>query len=280
MKLKDYLLLTKFRLSITVVLSAVLGYFISSNNINWQTVFCLALGGFMTTASANTFNQIIEKDTDKLMNRTANRPLPCGRMTITEAFVFGLIMAFGGFFILSYFVNMFSGVMGITSLLLYVFAYTPLKKISPVSVLVGAIPGAMPPLIGWVAATNHLSFGAWILFGIQFIWQFPHFWSIAWVLNDDYQKAGFKMLPSSGGKNKSTAFQIMAYSLGLVPLSLLPFMFNMSGGAAACLIFIVGIVFSVFSVKLYRKCTDELARKIMFFSFIYLPIVQLLLVMK
>ncbi len=273
-------MLTKFRLTTTVVLSAVLGYSIAAREINWITLLCLALGGFMTTASANTFNQIIEKDIDKLMSRTANRPLPTGRMSVTEALIFALIMAIGGFFILTYFVNLFSGIMSITSLLLYVLAYTPLKRISSVSVLVGAIPGAMPPLIGWVAATNNLAFEAWILFAIQFIWQFPHFWSIAWVLNDDYQKAGFKMLPSSGGKNQATAFQIMAYTLGLIPLSLLPFMFKMSGGLSATFILIAGIVFSVFSIRLFRKCTDDLAKKIMFFSFIYLPIVQLLLVLN
>lgn len=278
-RLKDYVLLTKFRLTITVVLSAVLGYCTATNEINWLVLLCVALGGFMTTASANTFNQIIERDVDKLMNRTANRPLPSGRMSVAEALIFAVIMGVGGFLVLSYFVNPFSGIMGITSLLLYVLAYTPLKRISSVSVLVGAIPGAMPPLIGWVAATNNLSFEAWVLFAIQFIWQFPHFWSIAWVLNDDYQKAGFKMLPSSGGKSKGTAFQVLAYTLGLIPISLLPFMFKMTGGISAFFIFVAGIIFAVFSMRLYKRCTDDFAKKIMFFSFIYLPIVQLLLVL-
>ena len=273
-------MLTKFRLTTTVVLSAVLGYAIAVKEINWITLLCLALGGFMTTASANTFNQIIEKDIDKLMNRTANRPLPTNRMSVTEAAIFATLMAVGGFCILIYFVNIFCGIMSITSLLLYVLAYTPLKRISSISVLVGAIPGAMPPLIGWVAATNNLAFEAWILFVIQFIWQFPHFWAIAWVLNDDYQKAGFKMLPSSGGKNQATAFQIMAYTLGLIPISLLPFMFKMSGEISAVFILIAGIAFAIFSIKLFRNCSDNLAKKIMFFSFIYLPLVQLLLVLN
>jgi protoheme IX farnesyltransferase len=279
-RLKDYVLLTKFRLTITVVLSALLGYCIATTEINWVILLYLALGGFMITSGANTFNQIIERDIDKLMNRTANRPLPSGRMSVAEALIFAFVMAIGGFFMLSYFVNPFSGLIGITSLLLYVLAYTPLKRISSISVLVGAIPGALPPLIGWVAATNKLSFEAWILFSIQFIWQFPHFWAIAWVLNDEYQKAGFKMLPSSGGKNKGTAFQIMAYTLGLIPISLLPFMFKISGASSAILICIAGIIFSILSLKLYRGCTDELAKKIMFFSFIYLPLIQLLLVLN
>jgi protoheme IX farnesyltransferase len=276
-RLKDYILLTKFRLNIAVVLSAILGYCTAADEINWAILLCLSLGGFMITAAANTFNQVLERDVDKLMNRTANRPLPSGRMSVTEALIFGLIMGMAGFAMLNYFVNIFCGMMGIISLLLYVFAYTPLKKLSPISVLVGSIPGAMPILIGWVAATNHLSFEAWILFAIQFIWQFPHFWSIAWVLNDDYQKAGFKMLPSASGKTKGSAFQIMAYTLGLIPISLLPFMFKMSGGMSAFFIFIAGIIFSIYAIKLYRGCNDELAKKIMFFSFFYLPLVQLLI---
>lgn len=278
-KLKDYFLLTKFRLTATVVLSAALGYCIAANEVNWQIILWLSIGGFMITAASNTFNQIIEKDIDKLMNRTMDRPLPAGRMTVAEALIFALMMSVGGFFVLSFLINIYCGLMGITSLLLYVLAYTPLKKISSVSVLVGAIPGAMPPLIGWVAATGQLSFEAWVLFAIQFIWQFPHFWAIAWVLHDDYQRAGFKMLPSSEGRSKGSAFQIMAYTLGLIPLSLIPFMFKMSGATSAVVISMAGIIFSVLAIKLYKNCTDQLAKQIMFFSFIYLPIVQILLVL-
>ena len=233
------------------------------------------LGGFLVTGASNGFNQILERDTDKMMSRTSNRPLPQERISLTEAYLLASVMAILGIAILWYYMNPLSGILGLTALLIYVLIYTPLKKITPFAVFVGAFPGAIPPLLGWVAATNNLSVEGWILFAIQFIWQFPHFWAIAWVLNEDYLKAGFKMLPSEGGRNKNSAFQVLFYSLGLIPISLLPLVFKMTGSIAGVVILICGILFAIRAYRLYKSCSVEAASKLMFASFIYLPVVQI-----
>jgi heme o synthase len=179
--------------------------------------------------------------------------------------------------ILWHFMNPLSGILGIIALVLYAAIYTPMKRVSPFAVFVGAFPGAIPPLLGYVAATNSLDINAWILFGIQFIWQFPHFWAIAWVIDEDYRKAGFRMLPSEGGKDKSSAFQIFAYSFCLIPIGLMPLLFKMSGVVSAIVIFISGIYFAITAYRLYKNCASETASRLMFASFIYLPVVQILL---
>jgi protoheme IX farnesyltransferase len=235
----------------------------------------LILGGFMVTGSSNAFNQIIEKDLDKLMSRTHKRPLPDNRMHVNEAMIFSFIMGVVGVFLLFYFINPICGILGIFALLSYTLLYTPLKKHTPFAVFVGAFPGAIPPMLGWVAATGKLDVMAFVLFSIQFIWQFPHFWAIAWVLDDDYKKAGFKMLPSLGGRNKSSAFQALVYSITLIPLSLLPFVFHVTGLISSIVIIMAGIFFMMRAIKLYQTLTIESAKALMFGSFIYLPVIQI-----
>lgn len=274
-KISDYSQFIKLRLSSLVVLSAAICFVLGSSSVDWNKLLLLVLGGFLVTGASNGFNQILERDTDKMMSRTSNRPLPQERISLTEAYLLASVMAILGIAILWYYMNPLSGILGLTALLIYVLIYTPLKKITPFAVFVGAFPGAIPPLLGWVAATNNLSVEGWILFAIQFIWQFPHFWAIAWVLNEDYLKAGFKMLPSEGGRNKNSAFQVLFYSLGLIPISLLPLVFKMTGSIAGVVILICGILFAIRAYRLYKSCSVEAASKLMFASFIYLPVVQI-----
>jgi protoheme IX farnesyltransferase len=245
---------------------------------SWSKMFLLILGGFLVTGSSNGFNQIIEKNLDKLMLRTQNRPLPKDRMGFNESFIFAFIMGVAGITILWVYMNPMSGILGFSALILYTVIYTPLKRITPFAVFVGAFPGAIPPLLGFVAASSgfgSISPEAWILFAVQFMWQFPHFWAIAWVLDDDYKKAGFRMLPSLGGRNKSSAFQVLVYTFFLVPISLFPVIYGMSGIISAVIITICGALFCYQAYNLYKECTVEAARKLMFGSFFYLPIVQI-----
>ncbi|MDQ3290653.1 MAG: protoheme IX farnesyltransferase, partial [Bacteroidota bacterium] len=188
-------------------------------------------------------------------------------------------LGIGGLGILAIFFNELTAVLSLMSLILYGFVYTPLKRISPICVLVGAIPGGLPPLLGWVAATGVVSLEAWTLFGIQFVWQFPHFWAIAWVLDDDYKRAGFRMLPMEGGKNLKTAFQIMTYTLLLIPLSMLPLQFGMTGKTSAIIAVMCGVLFLAQTLYLMQTCSKKAAMSIMFGSFLYLPIVQIALVL-
>ena len=246
-KVRDYAQFLKLRLAALVVLSAAFSFVIGSHQVNWNKMLLLVLGGFLVTGSSNGFNQIIERNLDKLMHRTHMRPLPQERMTIIESFILALTMGITGISILWIFMNPMSGILGLTALILYTLVYTPLKRITPFAVFVGAIPGAIPPLLGYVASTSgfgEITFQAWILFAVQFMWQFPHFWAIAWVLDDDYKKAGFQMLPSLGGRDKSSAFQILVYTLFLLPISLFPVMFHMSGFISAIIILICGIFFT------------------------------------
>lgn len=277
-KIRDYAAFIKVRLATLVVLSAAICFVIGSHQVNWGKMLLLVLGGFLVTGASNGFNQIIEKNLDKLMNRTLNRPLPQERMGINESYVLASLMGIAGIAILWIFMNPLSGILGLIALILYTVVYTPLKRVTPFAVFVGAIPGAIPPLLGHVASTSgfgEIQFQAWILFVIQFMWQFPHFWAIAWVLDDDYKRAGFRMLPSLGGRDKSSAFQVLVYTLFLLPISLLPVMFHMSGSISAVVILICGTFFTYQAYTLYKECTVEAARKLMFGSFIYLPVVQI-----
>src|SRR5436190_16652519 len=207
-KLGDYAQLMKMRLSSLVVFSAAMGYLVATGaDFSWPQLWLLMLGGFLVTGSSNGFNQVLEKDLDKLMDRTTRRPLPDSRMSNAEASVASLLMGVGGVAILWVFMNPLTGILSLCSLLIYAFVYTPLKRITPFAVFVGAIPGAIPPMLGWVAARNQIGLQALILYAIQFIWQFPHFWAIAWVLDDDYKKAGFHLLLSPNGRYQSSAFQ-------------------------------------------------------------------------
>ena len=279
--IKEYINLLKVRLSLLVVFSAVISFAIASKaSFDWVKMIWLVLGGFLTTGSANALNQIIEKDLDKLMNRTSKRPLPTESISKTEATIASIIMGAVGVIILTVFMNPLSGLLGLISILLYAFIYTPLKQKTPFAVFVGAFPGAIPAMLGWVAVTGSLDLEAWILFSVQFIWQFPHFWAIAWVLNDDYAKAGFQLLPAQSGRSKASAFQVVLYSLILIPISLLPVKFEMSGSIYAYTALVCGILFFLQAIKLYIKCNIESAQQLMFGSFIYLPIVQLMMLIN
>lgn len=280
-KLKDYVLLTKVRLSSLVIFSSAIGYLVAPHTmIDWGKICWLLLGGFLTTAGSNALNQVIEKDYDKLMSRTADRPLPTGRMSVTEALLAAGICGVGGVLVLWYNFNVLTAFISAVALLSYAFIYTPLKRISPIAVFVGAIPGALPPVIGWVAATGSISQEAIILFAIQFIWQFPHFWAIAWVCYDDYKKAGFKLLPSKEGRNKFSALQNIIYILVLIPVSIIPMSMNMTGWIPTTFVLFAGVLFLIPAIRLYRECSMKAAKQLMFTSFIYLPIVQLALLMK
>ena len=255
-----------------VVLSAALAYMIGSSTVDFTKLWLLVLGGFLVTGASNGLNQIFERHTDKMMLRTRMRPLPDSRMPVSEAWAISLLTGIAGIAILFLFINFKSGMLGLLALLSYAFAYTPLKKITPFAVFIGAFPGAVPTLLGWVAATNSFSYQGWVLFAIQFMWQFPHFWAIAWKLHDDYMSAGFQMLPS-GGKNTSSALQTAVYTFTLIPLGLLPYWIGMSGKISAVIITLAGIVFFYQSLRLMKTCSDEDAKKLMFGSFVYLPLV-------
>jgi heme o synthase len=272
--------LMKFRLSSLVVFSALISYCTVQLHPDWLVLAMLCLGGFLVTGASNGFNQIIEKDLDRQMKRTMSRPLPTSRITTSESMIFCSLVLLGGIAVLWYFHNLLTAIIGLSSALLYALAYTPLKRHTPFAVFVGAIPGALPPLIGAVAATSgfgEITYEAWLLFAIQFIWQFPHFWAIAWVLHDDYQQAGFFMLPSLSGRSKASAFQIFIYTLFLIPISILPCVFLFNSWITGAVIFSAGLWFLMYAYKLYRENSIEAARKLMFASFVYLPIVQLLI---
>jgi protoheme IX farnesyltransferase len=278
-KARAFFQLIKFRLALTVAFSSAIGYLLGAHELDWGKAVLVMLGGLAVTGSANTINQIFEIDLDKHMKRTAKRPLPMGVLSVAEAWVFTVVLGVIGLGLLTYFFNPLAAALSLVSLILYGFIYTPLKTISPVCVAVGAIPGGLPPLIGWVAATGYLGVEGWILFGIQFMWQFPHFWAIAWVLDDDYKKAGFKMLPTPGKKDLRTAFQIMTYTLVLIPLSLLPFYFGMTNTVYPMVAAVCGVLFLMQTFYLMRTVSKKAAMSIMFGSFLYLPIVQIALVL-
>ncbi len=268
------------RLSGLVVFSAAMGFVIATRgNFEWSKLILLVIGGFLVTGSSNAFNQIIEKDLDKLMKRTATRPLPEGRMSVMEASIAASLMGLIGVSMLWLLMNPLCGMLSLLSLLLYTLAYTPSKRYTSFSVLIGAIPGAFPPMLGWIAAKNEIGFEAVMLYVIQFIWQFPHFWAIAWNLDDDYKKAGFKMLPTKGGRTKSTAFLTMVYTSFLVPMALLLFQFKLVGIVSMFLIAACGLVFTYQSYRLFQSCSIKTAQRLMFGSFFYLPVVQIVIML-
>lgn len=282
-KFRAFVMLTKYGLSGLVVFSAVITYLTVAETIHYQQILALSIGGFMVTAAANGFNMIIEKDLDKLMDRTKNRPLPTGKLSVSESLVFCSAFGIGGTILLWVFTNPLSGILGFVSIVLYALVYTPLKRITPFSVFVGAFPGALPTLIGAVSATEgfgNITFFAVLLFTVQFFWQFPHFWSLAWFNYDDYKKAGFSMLPSKGGRDDSSKLQILIYSLFLIPISLLPYAFNFVGWLTGIIVLICGITLALQSYNFYRVSTIENAKKLFFVAIIYLPVVQLALMTK
>jgi protoheme IX farnesyltransferase len=277
-KLQDYKLLIKFNLSFMVVFSAVLSYLLAPKVIqyNWGSIILLFTGGMLVTGSANAINQVVEKDTDALMKRTAKRPVAAGRMSSREGWIFAVLSGIGGVLILSHF-NFLTAALAAFSLFLYAFIYTPLKKVSSIAVLVGAVPGALPCLIGWAAGNDDLSAGGWALFALQFFWQFPHFWAIAWIAHKDYQAAGFKLMPSEKGPTKYSAIQAIIYSLLLIPVGVFPYLLDMSGAVSLVIVTLANLLMIAQSVRLYSDMTVRAARRVMFSSYIYLPVVLLAL---
>jgi heme o synthase len=274
-KLRDYRLLVKFNLTFLVVFSAVISYLLAPKVVYYDLKMILLLfaGGFLVTGSANAINQVVEKDTDAMMKRTADRPVAAGRMTVSEGWAFAIITGVAGSLILLIFFNALSALLAVLSLFLYAFIYTPLKKVNSISVLVGAVPGALPCLIGWVAGNDALTVGGWVLFSIQFFWQFPHFWAIAWIAHKDYSKAGFKLLPSVEGPTKYSAIQSVIYSLLLIPIGVLPYLVGISGLISLWIIFVANLLMVWQSVRLYRQMETSAARRVMFSSYIYLAVV-------
>jgi protoheme IX farnesyltransferase len=278
MKLKAYFELVKFRLSFLVSFSSAFGYLLGSNSkIDWNHFLWFTLGGFLISGSALTINQVLEKDFDKMMIRTMNRPLPTQRISVIEALLFALLTFSAGILLIAEYANSLTTILATVSLILYAFIYTPLKRVGPVAVFVGALPGAFPPLLGWIAATGEISMNAVIIFLIQFIWQFPHFWAIAWLADEDYKRAGFKLLPGKGLKNTYTSVQIIIFTFLLVPAGLLPWVFHVSGMVSAVILALAGMMFLYQSVNHLRTGTRDSALKIMYSSFIYLPVIQIAL---
>ena len=286
-KLKDYLQLTKPSLNIMVVFSSVISYLLAPAVVeyDWMMIILLFIGGFLVTGSANAMNMAIEKDTDATMKRTANRPVASGRMKPQEAWAFAIITGITGVLILGYFFNWLSAGLGAFSLFLYAFVYTPLKKVNAIAVLVGAFPGALPCLIGWAAGNDAIfeagngwkDYGGWALFGIQFLWQFPHFWAIAWIAHGDYSRAGFKLLPADKGPTKFTALQTIVYAMLLIPFTLVPYMIGLTGVYSLVVIMVANLFLVWLCIRLYRQMDAIAARRVMFGSYIYLPVVLLAL---
>jgi len=292
-KLKDYLQLTKPSLNIMVVFSSVVSYLLAPKVVeyDWLMIVLLFIGGFLVTGSANAINQAVEKNTDAVMKRTAKRPVASGRMPVSEAWAFAIVTGVIGCFILGYFFNPLSAGLAAFSLFLYAFIYTPLKRVNAIAVLIGAFPGALPCLIGWAAGNDAIfenghgwkDYGGWVLFGIQFLWQFPHFWAIAWIAHKDYSTAGFKLLPAEKGPTKFTALQTIIYALLLVPVCVLPYIINLTGynsikGMICLALIMLANVFLVGQcIRLYKEMDVKAARRVMFSSYIYLPVILLAL---
>ena len=280
-RIRAYIELLKLRLSFLVAFSSAFGYTLGATNFSWATLGLLFLGGLLVSGASVTINQILEKEYDALMKRTQKRPLPTNRISIKEAVVFTILIGVVGLTILAIATNWLTVSLSLLSLVLYGFVYTPLNRVGPIAVFVGAIPGALPPLLGWVAATGRIDLPAVVIFGLQFIWQFPHFWAIAWVADEDYKKAGFKLLPAGGRRDLNTAFQIMIYTLVLVPLGVLPAQFGITGIYSAFVVTLCGALFFSQTFFLMKQClsgessANKAARSIMFGSFLYLPIVQI-----
>ncbi len=286
-KLADYVALSKLRLASLVVYSAGLGYGIAlltaevfplahktDYDFSWQTFIFIILGGFLVTGSSNGFNQVIERESDAKMSRTENRPIPAGRMSVTEGLIVSSVMGIIGL-ILLYLINDITFALGLIALISYVAIYTPMKKMTPISVFVGAFPGSIPPMIGYIAASGEFGFEPGMIFLVQFVWQFPHFWAIAWKGSVDYAKGGYKMLPFGDAKDRRTAFIILFYTLFIIPAGMLPWVFHVSGMTSMILSLVLGVYFIRPAIKLYKSLEDEDALKLMFASFSYLPLIFL-----
>ncbi len=265
-------------LSISVVFSSVAGYLLAAETIHFQTLILLAIGGYFMVGASNVFNQIIERDLDALMDRTKNRPIPSGRMSVNYAFVLAIVLTIAGLSIL-YSINERTAMFGAISICLYTSAYTPLKTKTPLSVFVGAIPGAIPFMLGWVAATGTFGIEPGVLFMLQFFWQFPHFWAIGWFLHEDYQKAGFNMLPT-GKRDKGTALQAIIYIVWTLLISIIP-VFGFTGQlqlsiVATVLVFACGLWFLYYGFQLFKNQTDKAARQLMLASVVYITLIQII----
>lgn len=275
-KIQAYVVFTKFRLASSVILSALAGY-LFADGTNGLHIFYLLVGGLLVTAASNGSNQIWERDLDKLMKRTERRPIPMGFMSVKEAVIVVVVSLVVGTFML-YQINISSALLGLFAYVSYVFIYTPMKRVTPWAVFIGAFPGAIPPMLGAVAATNQFGLMPGVLFFIQFMWQFPHFWAIAWVVYDDYKAGGFSLLPAKNGRSKESAFQILVYSLAMIPFSLLPWLLGWTGNITLIIATLCSALFFLYAYKLYLTCETADAKKLMFASFIYLPVIQFLYV--
>ena len=279
-RLNDFKAITKMGLSLSVVFSCISGYLLAADNINISIILLLASGGYCMVGASNVFNQIIERELDGLMERTKSRPIPMKKISVVNSFIIGVLLTLTGLTIL-YLINERTAMFAAVSIFIYTSVYTPLKQITPLSVFAGAIPGAIPFMLGWVAYTGEFGIEPGILFMIQFFWQFPHFWAIAWFLDDDYKKAGFKMLPT-GEKDKGTALQIIAYIVWTILICIAPAIFNTGrltiSNYAAILIVIIGMIFLYFGFRLFKNQTSKEARKLMLFSILFLTSIQLIYV--
>lgn len=278
--ISDFKEITKMRLSLSVVFSSIAGYLLGADEVSFYTILLLALGGYFMVGASNAFNQIIEKDLDALMERTKNRPIPAGRMSVKSAFVLASLFTVFGIIIL-YIINPQTAMFGAISIFLYTSAYTPLKTRTPLSVFVGAIPGAIPFMLGWVAATDDFGIEPGTLFMLQFFWQFPHFWAIGWFLHEDYKKAGFNMLPT-GKPDKATAVQIITYTAWTILVSIIP-VFGFTGAlqltiVGAIIVFLIGLVMLYYAIQLFKKRTVVSARQLMLASVIYITLIQIVYV--
>jgi protoheme IX farnesyltransferase len=278
--ISDFKEITKMRLSLSVVFSSIAGYLLGADEVNFYTILLLAFGGYFMVGASNVFNQIIEKDLDALMERTKNRPIPAGRISVKSAFVLASLFTIFGIVIL-YIINPQTAMFGAISIFLYTSAYTPLKTKTPLSVFVGAIPGAIPFMLGWVAATNDFGIEPGTLFMLQFFWQFPHFWAIGWFLHEDYKKAGFKMLPT-GKPDKATAVQTIMYSAWTILVSIIP-VFGFTGElhltiVGGIVVLLIGLVMLYYAIQLFKKRTVLSARQLMLASVIYITLVQIVYV--
>lgn len=276
----DFGLLVKFKLTLLVLFSAVMSYaIVSAGAVNWGAMLLLAVGGFLVTGAANALNQVLERDFDRLMPRTANRPVVTGRMSVSTAVLLAGLMAMFGISMLSIF-NPLTGFLGTLSLISYAFVYTPMKRSTPLAVVVGAIPGALPLIIGCVAHEGFISPTAWMLFGLQFLWQFPHFWAVAWVADEDYKKAGFYLLPSgSGEKDGTTGLLSFAFCLMLIGSAVLSFWLGYVGIVATTVLVLLNVYWAWYCWQLYKTCERAAARKQMFISFAHLPLSLMVLLL-